>query len=62
MSVHPLGRRRHACGRLPDPGARRPDTTRPHRRPVRMLIAVRTYRLIFQPETMGGAYQIKPVE
>ena len=27
-----------------------------------LLIAVRTYRLIFQPETMGGAYQIKPVE
>jgi len=43
MSVHPLCRRRHASGRLPDPGARRPDTTRPHRRPVRMLIAVRTF-------------------
>ena len=27
-----------------------------------MLIAVRTYRLIFQPETMGGQYRIKPVE
>jgi len=27
-----------------------------------LLIAVRTYRLIFQPETVGGAYQIKPVE
>jgi len=26
------------------------------------LIAVRTYRLIFQPELMGGQYQIKPVE
>jgi TRAP-type transport system small permease protein len=27
-----------------------------------LLIAVRTYRLIFQPEKMGGQYQIKPVE
>ncbi len=27
-----------------------------------LLIAIRTYRLIFQPETMGGSYQIKPVE
>src|SRR6476619_6887522 len=27
-----------------------------------LLIAVRTYRLIFQPELMGGQYQIKPVE
>ena len=27
-----------------------------------VLIAVRTYRLIFQPELMGGQYQIKPVE
>jgi TRAP-type C4-dicarboxylate transport system permease small subunit len=27
-----------------------------------LLIAVRTYRLIFQPETTGGSYQIKPVE
>src|SRR5215467_14830048 len=27
-----------------------------------LLIAVRTYRLIFQPELMGGRYQIKPVE
>lgn len=27
-----------------------------------MLIAVRTYRLIFQPALMGGQYQIKPVE
>jgi TRAP-type C4-dicarboxylate transport system permease small subunit len=27
-----------------------------------LLIAVRTYRLIFQPEKMGGKYQIKPVE
>jgi hypothetical protein len=27
-----------------------------------LLIAVRTYRLIFQPESMGGSYQIKPVE
>ena len=27
-----------------------------------LLIAVRTWRLIFQPETTGGAYQIKPVE
>ena len=26
------------------------------------LIAVRTYRLIFRPELMGGQYQIKPVE
>ena len=28
-----------------------------------LLIAVRTYRLIFQPESWrGGQYQIKPVE
>src|ERR671937_731463 len=27
-----------------------------------LLIAVRTHRLIFQPELMGGQYQIKPVE
>jgi TRAP-type C4-dicarboxylate transport system permease small subunit len=27
-----------------------------------LLIAVRTYRLIFQPELLGGQYQIKPVE
>jgi TRAP-type transport system small permease protein len=27
-----------------------------------LLIAVRTYRLIFDPEQMGGQYQIKPVE
>jgi TRAP-type C4-dicarboxylate transport system permease small subunit len=27
-----------------------------------LLIAVRTYRLIVQPELMGGSYQIKPVE
>jgi TRAP-type transport system small permease protein len=27
-----------------------------------LLIAVRTYRLVFQPELMGGQYQIKPVE
>ncbi len=27
-----------------------------------LLIAIRTYRLIFQSELMGGAYQIKPVE
>jgi len=27
-----------------------------------LLIAVRTYRLIFYPELMGGRYQIKPVE
>jgi TRAP-type C4-dicarboxylate transport system permease small subunit len=27
-----------------------------------LLIAVRTYRLIFQPELMGGQYRIKPVE
>src|SRR6266403_5776512 len=27
-----------------------------------LLIAVRTYRLIFQPELMGGQYQIRPVE
>ena len=27
-----------------------------------LLIAIRTYRLIFQPELMGGRYQIKPVE
>ena len=26
------------------------------------LIAVRTYRLIFHPELVGGQYQIKPVE
>jgi TRAP-type C4-dicarboxylate transport system permease small subunit len=26
------------------------------------LIAVRTYRLIFHPELLGGQYQIKPVE
>jgi hypothetical protein len=26
------------------------------------LIAVRTYRLIFHPEMLGGRYQIKPVE
>jgi TRAP-type C4-dicarboxylate transport system permease small subunit len=26
------------------------------------LIAVRTYRLIFHPELIGGQYQIKPVE
>jgi TRAP-type transport system small permease protein len=26
------------------------------------LIAVRTYRLIFHPELMGGQYQIRPVE
>jgi TRAP-type transport system small permease protein len=26
------------------------------------LIAVRTYRLIFQPDLLGGQYQIKPVE
>jgi TRAP-type transport system small permease protein len=26
------------------------------------LIAVRTYRLIFRPELLGGQYQIKPVE
>jgi TRAP-type transport system small permease protein len=27
-----------------------------------LLIAVRTYRLIFQPELIGGKYQINPVE
>jgi TRAP-type transport system small permease protein len=27
-----------------------------------LLIAVRTYRLIFHPELMGGQYQVKPVE
>lgn len=27
-----------------------------------LLIAIRTYRLIFQPEEFGGRYQIKPVE
>jgi hypothetical protein len=27
-----------------------------------LLIAVRTYRLIFQPDLLGGQYQIKPVE
>jgi TRAP-type C4-dicarboxylate transport system permease small subunit len=27
-----------------------------------LLIAIRTYRLIFQPALMGGGYQIKPVE
>jgi TRAP-type C4-dicarboxylate transport system permease small subunit len=27
-----------------------------------LLIAVRTYRLIFHPELMGGGYQIKPTE
>jgi TRAP-type transport system small permease protein len=27
-----------------------------------LLIVVRTYRLIFRPELMGGGYQIKPVE
>src|SRR2546430_1726319 len=27
-----------------------------------LLIAVRTYRLIFRPELMGGQYQIRPVE
>src|SRR5271156_3937413 len=27
-----------------------------------LLIAVRTYRLIFHPELLGGKYQIKPVE
>src|SRR4051794_2481162 len=27
-----------------------------------LLIAVRTYRLIFRPELMAGGYQIKPVE
>jgi TRAP-type C4-dicarboxylate transport system permease small subunit len=27
-----------------------------------LLIAVRTYRLIFHPEMVGGQYQIKPVE
>src|SRR5579863_9246261 len=27
-----------------------------------LLIAVRTYRLIFHPDQLGGRYQIKPVE
>jgi TRAP-type transport system small permease protein len=27
-----------------------------------LLIVVRTYRLIFRPELMGGGYQIRPVE
>jgi hypothetical protein len=27
-----------------------------------LLIAARTYRLIFHPELLGGQYQIKPVE
>jgi TRAP-type C4-dicarboxylate transport system permease small subunit len=27
-----------------------------------LLIAVRTYRLIFHPDLLGGRYQIKPVE
>jgi len=27
-----------------------------------LLIAVRTYRLIFHPELLGGQYQIKPVK
>jgi TRAP-type transport system small permease protein len=27
-----------------------------------LLIAVRTYRLIFRPQLLGGQYQIKPVE
>jgi TRAP-type C4-dicarboxylate transport system permease small subunit len=27
-----------------------------------LLIAVRTYRLIFHPELLGGRYQLKPVE
>jgi len=27
-----------------------------------LLIAIRTYRLIFQPELMSGPYQVKPVE
>ncbi len=27
-----------------------------------LLIAVRTYRLIFQPDLFGGEYRIKPVE
>jgi hypothetical protein len=27
-----------------------------------VLIAIRTYRLIFQPREFGGQYQIKPVE
>jgi len=27
-----------------------------------LLIAVRTYRLIFHPELLGGRYQVKPVE
>src|SRR5262249_40500090 len=29
--------------------------------PAVLLIAVRTYRLIFHPELMGGQYQIKPL-
>jgi hypothetical protein len=27
-----------------------------------LLIAIRTYRLIFQPSEFGAQYQIKPVE
>ena len=27
-----------------------------------LLIAIRTYRLIFQPDEFGAKYQIKPVE
>jgi hypothetical protein len=27
-----------------------------------LLIAIRTYRLIFQPNNFGSQYQIKPVE
>jgi hypothetical protein len=27
-----------------------------------LLIAIRTYRLIFQPDEFGTQYQIKPVE
>src|SRR5215471_2280730 len=27
-----------------------------------LLIAIRTWRLIFRPESIGGSYQIKPVE
>jgi hypothetical protein len=27
-----------------------------------MLIAVRTYRLVFRPDLMPSGYQIKPVE
>jgi TRAP-type C4-dicarboxylate transport system permease small subunit len=27
-----------------------------------LLIAIRTYRLVFRPEAIGGQYQIKPVE